>query len=77
MSVSTISVVVEAKLRKKDLSCDHHNSMELKSGEYGDKQINFAPTTAIIGLLDRSLWAGKLSLHTTVLTTIETLKTLP
>ena len=65
MSVSTISVVVGAKLRKKDLSCDHHNSMGLKSGDYGDKQINFAPTAAIIGLLDGSLWAGKLSLPTT------------
>jgi len=38
MSLSIISVVVGAKLRKKDLSCDHHNSIGLKSGEYGDKQ---------------------------------------
>lgn len=65
MSVSTISVVVGAKLRKKDLSCDHHSSMGLKSGEYGDKQITFAPTASIIGSIEASLWAGKLSITTT------------
>jgi transposase len=31
-------VVVGANLLKKDLSCDHHSSIGLKSGEYGDKQ---------------------------------------
>ncbi|MFM6073399.1 MAG: type II toxin-antitoxin system VapC family toxin, partial [Dolichospermum sp.] len=33
MILSTISVVVGEKVRKKDLSCDHHNSIGLKSGE--------------------------------------------
>jgi hypothetical protein len=59
-------VVVGEKVRKKDLSCDHHNSMGLKSGEYGDKQITFAPTDSMIGLIDGSLCAGKLSIITTV-----------
>ena len=48
MSVSTICAVVGAKLRKKDLSCDHHNSIGLKSGEYGDKQIRLAQRVSII-----------------------------
>jgi hypothetical protein len=39
ITVSTISVVVGAKVRKKDLSCDHHNSIGLKSGEYGDRHL--------------------------------------
>ncbi len=51
-------MVVGEKVRKKDLSCDYHNSMGLKSGEYGDKQITFAPTLLIIGLIDASLCAG-------------------
>lgn len=55
MTVSTISVVVGEKLRKKDLSCDHHNSIGLLSGEYGDKQITFAPTASIIGSIEASL----------------------
>ena len=55
MSLSIISVVVGAKLRKKDLSCDHHNSIGLKSGEYGDKQRTFAPTASIMGAIDASL----------------------
>ena len=63
MTVSTISVVVGAKLRKKDLSCDHHSSIGLKSGEYKDKQITFAPTASIIGTIESSLCADKLSIH--------------
>ncbi len=47
ITLSTISVVVGEKVRKKDLSCDHHNSMGLKSGEYGDKHKTFAPTDSI------------------------------
>ena len=43
MIVSIIDVVVGANLLKKDLSCDHHSSIGLKSGEYGDKQITLAP----------------------------------
>ena len=39
--------------------------MGLKSGEYGDKQITLAPTSVIIGKIDASLWAGKLSITTT------------
>jgi hypothetical protein len=55
MTVSTISVVVGANLRNKDLSCDHHNSIGLKSGEYGDKQIIFAPIASIIGTIEALL----------------------
>ncbi len=33
MILSIISGVVGAKVRKKDLSCDHQSSMGLKSGE--------------------------------------------
>ncbi len=65
MILSIIDVVVGANIRKKDLSCDHQSSMGLKSGEYGDKQITLAPTALIIGSIDASLWAGKLSLTTT------------
>ena len=65
MIPSIIDVVVGAKLRKKDLSCDHQSSIGLKSGEYGDKQITLAPTDSIIGAIDASLWAGKLSITTT------------
>ena len=63
--VSIIDVVVGASFRKKDLSCDHHSSIGLKSGEYGDKQITLAPTASIIGAIEASLWAGKLSMTTT------------
>jgi hypothetical protein len=35
ITISNISVVVGAKVRKKDLTCNHHNSIGLKSGEYG------------------------------------------
>ena len=55
MTVSTISVIVGAKLRKKDLSCDHHNLIGLKSGEYGDKQRSFAPTQGKRIMLTRAL----------------------
>lgn len=65
MILSTICVVVGAKLRKKDLSCDHHSSIGLKSGEYGDKQITEAPTASIIGTIKSSLCADKLSITTT------------
>ncbi|OBQ36671.1 MAG: hypothetical protein AN487_12310 [Anabaena sp. CRKS33] len=54
ITVSTISVVVGAKVSKKDLSCDHHNSIGLKSGEDGDKQITVTPTDSIIGTIDAS-----------------------
>jgi hypothetical protein len=63
--VSIIEVVAGLNLRKKDLSCDHQSSIGLKSGEYGDKQITLAPTASIIGTIDASLWAGKLSITTT------------
>jgi len=33
MILSIIEVVVGAKLRKKDFSCDHQSSIGLKSGE--------------------------------------------
>ncbi|WP_041233075.1 hypothetical protein [Cylindrospermum stagnale] len=65
ITVSTISVVVGATLCKKDLSCDRHNSIGLKSGEYGAQQITVAPTASIIGSIDASLWADKLSITTT------------
>ncbi len=62
---SIMDVVVGVNIRKKDLSCDNHCSIGLKSGEYGDKQIILAPTDSIIGLIDANLWAGKLSITTT------------
>ena len=62
--VSTILVVGENWINK-DLSCDHHNSIGLKSGEYGDKHQIKAPTTSIIGLIESTLCAGKLSITTT------------
>jgi hypothetical protein len=65
MILSIIDVVVGAKLRKKDVSCDHQISMGLKSGEYRDKQITLAPQASIIGTIDANLWAGKLSITTT------------
>ncbi|MDJ0554273.1 MAG: hypothetical protein QNJ68_07525 [Microcoleaceae cyanobacterium MO_207.B10] len=37
MIVSSISVVVGEKLRKKDFSCYHHNSTGCVSGEYGEE----------------------------------------
>ena len=49
----------------KDLSGDHHNSIGLKSGEYGDKHKIEAPTASIIGLIESTLCAGKLSITTT------------
>jgi hypothetical protein len=63
--VSTILVVVGENCRNKDLSCDHHNSIWLKSGEYGDKHKIEAPTTAIIDVIESTLGAGKLSITTT------------
>jgi hypothetical protein len=63
--VSTILVVVGENWINKDLSCDHHNSIRLKSGEYGDKHKIEAATTTIIGLIEASLCAGKLSITTT------------
>jgi len=63
--VSTILVVVGENCRNKDLSCDHHNSIGLKSGEYGDKHKIEAPTASIIGLIESTLCAGKLSIITT------------
>jgi hypothetical protein len=63
--VSIILVVVGENCRNKDLSCDHHNSIGLKSGEYGDKHKIEAATTTIIGLIEASLCAGKLSITTT------------
>jgi hypothetical protein len=64
MSLSIISVVFGAKPRQKDLSCDQHNSIGLKSGEDGDKQRTFAPTALIMGSIDASLSAG-ISITTT------------
>ncbi len=63
--VSTFLVVVGENCRNKDLSCDHHNSIGLKSGEYGDKHKIEAPTASIIGLIESTLCAGKLSITTT------------
>ncbi len=63
--VSTILVVVGENWINKDLSCDHHNSIGLKSGEYGDKHKIEAPTASILGLIEASLCAGKLSITTT------------
>jgi hypothetical protein len=56
--VSTNLVVVGENCRNKDLSCDHHNSIGLKSGEYGDKHKIEAPTASIIGLIESTLCAG-------------------
>ncbi len=39
--------------------------MGLKSGEYGDKHITEAPTDSIIGTIESSLCADKLSMTTT------------
>jgi hypothetical protein len=50
-------VVAGENLRRKDLSCDYHNSMGLKSGEYGDKLIILAPTASIIGAIEAILCA--------------------
>ena len=63
--VSTILVVVGENCRNKDLSCDHHNSIGLKSGEYGDKHKIEAPTDSIIDVIESALCAGKLSITTT------------
>jgi len=52
MMVSTILVVVGENCRNKDLSCDHHNSIGLKSGEYGDKHKIEAPTDSIIDVIE-------------------------
>ena len=62
--MSTILVVVGENRRNKDLNCDH-NSIGLKSGEYGDKHKIEAPTASIIGLIEASLCADKLSITTT------------
>ena len=56
---------VGEKLRQKYFNCDHHNSVGLKSGEYGDKFRTLYPTDAIICSIDASLCAGKLSITTT------------
>jgi hypothetical protein len=45
-----MTVVVGENIRKKDLSCDHHNSIGLKSGEYGERKRTEAPTASIIGI---------------------------
>jgi hypothetical protein len=55
MILSIISGVLGENIRKKDLSCDHHISIGLKSGESGDKQITLAPTLSIIELIEVSL----------------------
>ena len=69
--VSTILVVVGENCRNKDLSCDHHNSIGLKSGEYGDKHKIKAPTALIYGLnWIYFMRAGKLSITTTAPDTI-------
>ena len=47
--MSTILVVLGENWRKKDLSCDHHNSIGLKSGEQGDKFSKLAPAACING----------------------------
>ncbi len=57
--------VVGANLRKKAFSWDHHSSIGLKSGEYGDKLITLAPTDSIMGTIYATLRAGKLSITTT------------
>ena len=63
--VSTILVVVGENCRNKDLNCDHHNSIGLKSGEYGDKHKIEAPIDSIIDVIESTLCAGKLSITTT------------
>jgi len=63
--LSTILVLVGENCRHKDLSCDHHNSIGLKSGEYGNKHNVEASTASIIGLIESTLGAGKLSITTT------------
>ncbi len=62
--VSTILAVVGENCRNKDLSCDHQNSIGLKSGESWDKHKIEAATATIIGLIEASLCAGKLSITT-------------
>ena len=52
-------------MRKKDLSCDHHNSIGLKSGEYGERKRTEAPTASIIGTIESNLCEDKLSITTT------------
>ncbi|MHC5719071.1 MAG: hypothetical protein ACYTX0_45150, partial [Nostoc sp.] len=52
-------------VRKKYLSCDQHNSIGLKSGEYEDKLRTEAPTASIIGTIEPRLCADKLSITTT------------
>jgi hypothetical protein len=47
--------VVGAILRKKAFSWDHHSSIGLKSGEYGDQLIALAPTDSIRGTIDATL----------------------
>lgn len=47
------------------MSCDHHNSIGLKSGEYEDKQRTEAPTASIIDTIESRLCAAKLSITTT------------
>ena len=50
-----VDEVVGANLRKKAFSWDHHSSIGLKSGEYGDKLITLAPTDSIRGTIDATL----------------------
>jgi len=50
MSLSIISVVVR-QLRKKDLSCDHHNSIGLNQESMGINK-NFRLAASIIGAID-------------------------
>ncbi|MEG4137764.1 hypothetical protein QUA30_22430, partial [Microcoleus sp. Pol14C2] len=53
--VSTLLVVVGENWINKNLSCDHHNSIGLKSGEYGDKHKIEAPTDSIIDVIESTL----------------------
>ncbi|MGB7894382.1 MAG: hypothetical protein WCF82_21115 [Microcoleus sp.] len=48
--VSTILVLVGENWINKNLSGDHHNSIGLKSGEYGDEHKIEAPTASIYWL---------------------------
>ncbi len=55
MLLSIIAGVLGANLRKNDLSCEHHISIGLKSGDEGNKQITLAPTLSISGTIEVSL----------------------
>ncbi len=61
MAASNASTVRVAAFRRMDLILEKACSMGLKSGEYGGKNNNLAPTASIAARAPLTLWAGRLS----------------